>query len=184
MRPKEHVFVWFLLLIAMACVIAISNYLVQFLLNDWLTLAAFTYPIAFLITDLTNRIFGSPWARLVVLYGFIIGVALSFFTADIRIALASGTAFLVSQLLDVQVFQKFRHSQWWQAPVFSSTIGSCVDTFLFFSIAFVATGVPWLTLAFGDLLAKAIMLLLLLLPYKWLSLMLANKTHPSLPGEV
>lgn len=166
--------IWVVQLISMALVIAISNYLVQFPLNDWVTLAAFTYPIAFLITDLTNKAFGHTKARVIVFYGFILGVLLSFFAADARIALASGTAFIVSQLVDIQVFNSMRHSSWWRAPVISSTVGSCLDTLLFFSIAFYATDVPWPSLALGDVAAKAVMLLLLLPPYKWLSTLLTR----------
>ena len=174
MTKKAVYMTWAMLLVSMAWVIAVSNYLVQFPLNDWITLGAFTYPMAFLITDLTNKTFGKEKARIIVLYGFILGVILSFFTSEYRIAIASGSAFVISQLIDIQVFSALRKSAWWRAPVISSTIGSCIDTLLFFSIAFYATGVNWPSLALGDLAVKGVMLLVLLPPYRWLSMLLAR----------
>jgi len=132
--------------LAMAAIVVISNILVQFLFGQWLTWGAFTYPLAFLVTDIMNRVYGVSAARRVVFVGFIVGVACSFIGTQIigefgplvtlRIAIGSGIAFLTAQLLDVAIFDRFRNGGWWQAPVFSSVIGSSIDTALFFFIAF------------------------------------------------
>lgn len=132
--------------LAMAAIVVASNILVQFLFGQWLTWGAFTYPLAFLVTDVMNRVYGAPVARKVVFAGFLVGVACSLIGTQImgefgplvtlRIALGSGTAFLVAQLLDVSIFDRLRNGGWWQAPVISSIIGSSVDTALFFFIAF------------------------------------------------
>ncbi|RPG99163.1 MAG: VUT family protein [Candidatus Pelagibacter sp. TMED118] len=162
----------------MGLVVLASNFLVQFPINHYgleeiLTYGAFSYPIAFLITDLANRSYGKISARKIVYVGFTIGVGftLVFSTnfADlisIRIAIGSGTAFLVAQLLDVQVFDKLRKKKWYVAPLSSSLIGSTVDTFLFFSISFYATGVPWVTLSLGDLAVKILVALAMLIPFR------------------
>ena len=142
--------------IAMALIIVLSNELVRHPINDWLTWGAFSYPIAFLVTDTTNRILGAGSARRVVYAGFALGVALSLLV-DLRIAIASGSAFLVAQLLDVWVFDRLRRQTWWKAPLVSSLLGSAVDTALFFSLAFAATGLPWVTWALGDFGAKLFM---------------------------
>tara|TARA_R110001583_G_scaffold165295_1_gene317866 strand:- start:25489 stop:26088 length:600 start_codon:yes stop_codon:yes gene_type:complete len=159
-------------ILAMAVTVVASNILVEYplpgVLADWLTYGAFTYPVAFLVTDLTNRARGAQAARVVVLAGFAIAVVLSLIFADTRIALASGTAFLIAQLLDVTVFDKLRQASWWKAPLVSSGIGSLVDTTLFFSIAFVGTGLPWDTWAMGDFSAKIIMALTCLAPFRLL----------------
>ncbi len=164
----------------MGIIVVISNYLVQFPigyfgLSEILTYGAFTYPITFLITDLANRAYGKLVARKVVYFGFIIGVLLTLFVStnfsdiiSIRIALGSGIAFFVAQNLDVQVFDKLRRKSWFIAPLASSTLGSITDTFLFFSIAFYATGIPWFTLAIGDLLVKLFITLAMLIPFKLL----------------
>ena len=164
----------------MGVVVLASNYLVQFPikyynLQDILTYGAFSYPIAFLITDLANRSYGKLIARKIVYFGFFIGIifTLIFSTnfADlisIRIAAGSGIAFIVAQLLDVQIFDKYRKRKWFIAPLTSSLIGSTVDTFLFFSIAFYATGIPWLTLSFGDLTVKIFVALIMLIPFRLL----------------
>jgi len=155
-------------IVAMAALVALSNYTVQFPINDWLTWGALTYPVTFLVTDLTNRALGPARARIVVLVGFVLAVALSIWLATPRIALASGAAFLFAQLLDVAVFNRFRQTdKWWAAPLAGSVIGSVLDTFLFFSIAFQGTDMPWVTLALGDLLVKGAMALVLLAPYGW-----------------
>ncbi len=153
---------------AMAAIVAVSNYLVQFAINDWLTWAAFTYPVAFLVTDLTNRSMGPRAARLVIAAGFALAVVLSLWLAGVRIAVASGTAFLVAQLLDVAVFNRLRSGMWWRAPLVSSTIGSIVDTVLFWSIAFVGSGLPWVTWALGDFAVKMAMTAFMLLPFRLL----------------
>ena len=162
----------------MALVVVLSNYLVQFPVNyvglqDIFTYGAFSYPIAFLITDLTNRRYGKIVARKIVYIGFILGVTLTlYFSTDFsnliskRIAIGSGTAFLIAQLLDVQVFDKLRKKVWFVAPFISSLIGSVIDTFLFFSIAFYGTGINWVTLSFGDLFVKIFISLVMLIPFR------------------
>ena len=164
----------------MGAVVLASNYLVQFpikyyRLEEILTYGAFSYPIAFLITDLANRSYGKVIARKIVYIGFFIGIifTLLFSTnfADlisVRIAIGSGVAFMVAQLLDVQIFDQLRKKKWFVAPLASSFIGSIVDTFLFFSISFYATGIPWLTLSLGDLTVKVFVALLMLIPFRLL----------------
>ena len=157
-----------------------SNYLVQFPvryygLNDILTYGAFSYPVAFLITDLANRSYGKVVARKIVYVGFIIGIIFTLFFStnfadliSVRIAIGSGTAFMVAQLLDVQIFDYLRKKKWFVAPLTSSLIGSTVDTFLFFSISFYATGIPWVTLSLGDLAVKIFVALAMLIPFRLL----------------
>ncbi|MDC3038661.1 queuosine precursor transporter [Candidatus Pelagibacter sp.] len=164
----------------MGLVVLASNYLVQFPikyygLEQLLTYGAFSYPIAFLITDLANRSYGKIAARKIVYFGFIIGICFTLFFStnfddliSVRIAIGSGSAFLVAQLLDVQVFDKLRKKQWFIAPLTSSLVGSTVDTFLFFSISFYATGVPWVTLSLGDLTVKIFVALVMLIPFRLL----------------
>ena len=164
----------------MGLVVLTSNYLVQFPvkyygLENILTYGAFSYPIAFLITDLANRSFGKMIARKVVYFGFIIGILFTLIFStnfsdliSVRIAIGSGMAFLVAQLLDVQVFDKLRKKTWFVAPLFSSLIGSTVDTFLFFSISFYGTGVPWVTLSLGDLGVKVFIAIIMLIPFRLL----------------
>jgi queuosine precursor transporter len=133
-------------ILAMAAVVVASNILVQFLFGQWLTWGAFTYPLAFLVTDIMNRVYGPAAARRVVFAGFLVGVACSLVGTQIvgefgplvtlRIAIGSGIAFLTAQLLDVAIFDRLRSGGWWRAPVVSSLIGSTVDTALFFTIAF------------------------------------------------
>ena len=171
---------FFLLSFFMGVVVLLSNYLVQFPIKYYglekiLTFGAFSYPVAFLITDLANRSYGKIVARKIVYIGFVIGVSftLLFSTnfADLismRIAIGSGTAFLVAQLLDVQIFDQLRKKKWFVAPLTSSFIGSTVDTFLFFSISFYATGIPWITLSLGDLFVKILVALLMLVPFRLL----------------
>ena len=169
-----------LLSFLMGVVVLTSNYLVQFPinyngLNEILTYGAFSYPIAFLITDLSNRSFGKVVARKIVYFGFlfVIGFTVLFSTdfADlisIRIAIGSGTAFLTAQLLDVQIFDRLRKKEWFIAPLTSSMISSTIDTFLFFSISFYGTGVPWVTLSLGDLIVKVIVTFVMLIPFRLL----------------
>ena len=157
---------WAIPFAAMAAVVVASNVLVQFPINDWLTWGAFTYPAAFLVTDLTNRRLGPDAARRVAIAGFVAAVLLSMWLATPRIALASGTAFLTAQLLDVTVFDRLRRRPWWQAPLASSTLASIWDTAVFFSLAFAGTGLPWVTWALGDLAVKLAMALALLLPFR------------------
>jgi uncharacterized PurR-regulated membrane protein YhhQ (DUF165 family) len=162
-------------MVAMGLIVWVSNIAVQYPINDWLTWGAFTYPIAFLVTDLTNRIFGVRTARGVVYAGFVVGLALSWFFADERIAIASGTAFLAAQLLDIAIFDRLRRGAWWKAPLVSSLIASAVDTALFFGIAFIGTGLPWVTWAIGDYAAKLAMAAILLVPFGLLVSMLPER---------
>jgi uncharacterized integral membrane protein (TIGR00697 family) len=162
----------------MGVVVLLSNYLVQFPikyygLEEILTYGAFSYPIAFLITDLANRSYGKLVARKIVYIGFAIGISFTLIFStnfadliSVRIAIGSGTAFLVAQLLDVQIFDKLRKREWFIAPLTSSLIGSTVDTFLFFSISFYATGIPWVTLSLGDLAVKILVALVMLIPFR------------------
>jgi uncharacterized PurR-regulated membrane protein YhhQ (DUF165 family) len=152
--------------IAMALVVALSNWAVQFPINDWLTWGAFTYPVVFLVTDLTNRVLGPAAARRVAWVGFALAVALSLLLAPWRIALASGTAFIVAQWLDIAAFNRLRQSSWWQAPLIGSLLASVIDTGLFFFIAFYGSGMNWLMLSAGDLAVKCAMAVLLLAPYR------------------
>ena len=164
----------------MGVVVLCSNYLVQFPiqylgLEEILTYGAFTYPMAFLITDLANRTYGKLAARKIVYVGFVIGISFTLIFStnfsdliSLRIAIGSGTAFIVAQLLDVQIFDQLRKKKWFVAPLTSSCIGSIVDTFLFFSISFYGTGVPWITLSFGDLAVKIMVTLLMLIPFRLL----------------
>ena len=169
-----------LLSFLMGVVVLSSNYLVQFPinyygLNEILTYGAFSYPIAFLITDLANRSYGKGVARKIVYFGFVLGIGFTIlFSTDfadfisIRIAIGSGVAFITAQLLDIQIFDRLRKREWFIAPLTSSLIGSTVDTFLFFSIAFYATGVPWVTLSLGDLAVKILVALIMLIPFRML----------------
>tara|TARA_Y100000591_G_scaffold172871_1_gene149311 strand:+ start:147 stop:695 length:549 start_codon:yes stop_codon:yes gene_type:complete len=169
-----------LLSLLMGVVVLASNYLVQFPikyygLEEVLTYGAFSYPIAFLITDLANRTYGKIIARNIVYIGFTIGVSFTLIFStnfsdliSVRIALGSGTAFLIAQLLDVQIFDRLRKKKWFVAPLTSSLIGSTVDTFIFFSISFYGTGVPWITLSLGDLTVKIFVALVMLIPFRLL----------------
>ena len=171
---------FFILATLMALVVALSNYLVQFPVNffglqDLLTYGAFSYPVAFLITDLSNRKYGKNSAKKIVYFGFMLGIFLTFYFStnysdliSIRIAIGSGTAFLVAQLIDVNIFDKLRSKIWFAAPLTSSLIGSTIDTFLFFSIAFYGTKINWLTLSFGDLTVKLLVALIMLIPFRLL----------------
>ena len=169
-----------LLPVFMGVVVLASNYLVQFPIKYYglegiLTYGAFSYPIAFLITDLTNRSYGKLLARKIVYIGFVIGITFTLFFStnfsdliSVRIAIGSGIAFLVAQLLDVKIFDQLRKEKWFVAPLTSSFIGSIVDTFLFFSISFYGTGIPWVTLSFGDLAVKILVALTMLIPFRLL----------------
>ena len=171
---------FFILAFFMALIVVLSNYLVQFPVHymgfqDLLTYGAFSYPIAFLITDLSNRRYGKNTAKKIVYLGFILGVILTFYFStnysdliSIRIAVGSGTAFLVAQLIDVNIFDKLRHKIWFAAPLISSLAGSTIDTFLFFSISFYGTGINWVTLSFGDLLVKILVAIVMLIPFRLL----------------
>ena len=171
---------FFLLAFLMASVVALSNYLVQFPINyfglkNLLTYGAFSYPVAFLITDLSNRRYGKNTAKKIVYLGFALGIFLTLYFStnysdliSIRIAIGSGTAFLVAQLIDVHIFDRLRKKIWFIAPLTSSLIGSSIDTFLFFSISFYGTEVNWVTLSFGDLSVKIFVALAMLIPFRFL----------------
>jgi queuosine precursor transporter len=197
---------------AMVAVVAASNFFVQFPvqatigginLADLLTWGAFTYPVAFLVTDLTNRHLGPQRARLVVVCGFAVAVVISIWLATPRIAIASGTAFLVAQFLDISIFDRLRRSAWWHAPLFSSLVSSALDTLIFFSLAFAAPFVAldtmfgrpdgslafpapflgigpevelWVSLAAGDFLVKLLLAAVLLAPYGALRRLLTDRT--------
>ena len=172
--------IFLILSFLMGAVVLASNYLVQFPINYYgleeiLTYGAFSYPIAFLITDLANRSFGKTVARKIVYIGFAIGISFTLLFStnfadliSIRIAIGSGTAFLIAQLLDVQIFDKLRKKEWFVAPLTSSLIGSTIDTFIFFSISFYGTGIPWFTLSLGDLSVKIFVALVMLVPFRLL----------------
>ncbi len=172
--------VFLLLSFLMGVVVLLSNYLVQFPVQYYglekvLTYGAFSYPVAFLITDLANRSYGKMIARKIVYIGFVIGIIFTILFStnftdliSIRIAIGSGLAFLIAQLLDVQIFDRLRKKKWFVAPLTSSLIGSTVDTFLFFSVAFYGTGVPWVTLSFGDLSIKVFVAVIMLIPFRLL----------------
>jgi hypothetical protein len=153
-------------ILSMIVVIALSNFLVQFPINDWLTWGAFSYPFSFLVTELTNRYYGPQKARFVVYIGFLFGVIVSFVLATPRIAVASGTAFLTAQLLDIVLFNRWRQMGWWQAPLFASMAASFVDTFVFWGIAFGDGSSPWFTWSIGDFLVKIVVDIALLYPFR------------------
>tara|TARA_B100001540_G_C15751202_1_gene617098 strand:- start:721 stop:1269 length:549 start_codon:yes stop_codon:yes gene_type:complete len=174
-------FLFILLSFVMGVVVLTSNYLVQFPfeflgLDEILTYGAFSYPIAFLITDLANRSYGKIAARKIVYIGFATGILFTFLFStnfseliSIRIAFGSGIAFITAQLLDVQIFDKLRKKEWFIAPLTSSFFGSTVDTFLFFSISFYGTEINWITLSLGDLAVKILVALIMLIPFRLLS---------------
>lgn len=194
-------------ILAMAAIVVASNILVQHQLGNWLTWGAISYPIAFLVTDVMNRVYGAGAARRVVLSGFVIGVACSLVAAGagvttLRIALASGLAFLTAQLLDVTIFNRLRHGSWWRAPLASTLVGSATDTLIFFSIAFAGglsfispsddvswanESLPllgmgpqaplWVSLAAADWLVKLAQAILALVPYRVIVNNLLSKTQ-------
>ena len=182
-KSKSRIF--FVLALSMAIIVVLSNYLVQFPVNyigleNLLTYGAFSYPIAFLITDLSNRRYGKKTAIKIVYLGFALGVFFTFYFStnfsdliSIRIAIGSGTAFIVAQLIDVNIFDKLRNKIWFAAPLVSSLIGSTIDTFLFFSISFYGTGINWIILSIGDLLVKIFVALMMLIPFR----LLLNHIH-------
>jgi len=175
---KIEIKLFFILAFLMAAIVTLSNYLVQFPIRIWelenlLTYGAFSYPVAFLITDLSNRRYGKNTAKKIVYFGFAIGVFLTFYFStnyadliSIRIAIGSGVAFLVAQLIDVNIFDKLRKKRWFIAPLVSSLIGSSIDTFLFFFISFYGTEITWVSLSIGDLIVKLVVALLMLVPFR------------------
>ena len=188
MNKQRNLFI--LLLAIMGLVIISSNYLVQFPVNNFgleniLTYGAFTYPISFLVTDVANRAFGKFIAKKVVYFGFLIGVSLTLLVStnfsdiiSIRIAFGSGIAFLTAQLIDINIFDRLRRNKsWYIAPLISSTIGSVIDTFLFFMISFYGTQTPWFTLSLGDLSVKLLIALLMLIPFRVLIMYVKEFTN-------
>ncbi len=179
---------FFILSSAMALVVLLSNFLVQFpvkyfSLENLLTYGAFSYPIAFLITDVANQKYGKNLAKRIVYLGFVLGVFLTFYFStnysdliSIRIAFASGAAFLVAQLVDVNIFDKLRKKIWFAAPLVSSLVGSIIDTFLFFSISFYGTNINWITLSLGDLLIKILVAIVMLIPFRILILYMSQSS--------
>lgn len=176
---------------AMVGVVALSNYTVQFPINAWLTWGALIYPASFFVTDLANRAFGPQGARRVVYIGFVFGLLASGVVAPWRIAVASGTAFLVGQLLDIHVFDRLRQRQWWKAPFVGSALGSIVDTALFFGIAFIgampflpqASGPSVVTLTLGDLALKLALALFFLAPFRALMGQIVPAAQPTGAGR-
>jgi len=157
---------FFVAVFAMGAVVVASNVLVQYPINDWLTWGAFSYPLAFLVSNLTNRRFGAHAARRVAWAGFAIAVVLSVWVASPRIAAASCSAFIVSQLLDITVFDRLRHGHWWRAPGIATSCSATVDTAIFWSIAFAGSALPWLSWMVGDWLVKLAVGLFLLAPFR------------------
>lgn len=154
--------------LAMGVVVLASNILVQYAINDWLTWGAITYPFAFLVSELVNRRFGPAQARHVAWVGFAVAVVASLVLAPPRIAVASGLAFACSQMLDISVFDKLRHSLWWRAPLIATVTAACLDTAIFWSVGFAGEDLPWITWALGDLGVKLVLGVCLLLPFRLL----------------
>lgn len=154
--------------LAMGMVVLSSNILVQYAINDWLTWGAITYPFAFLVTELVNRAFGPAQARRVAWVGFAVAVAASAMLAPVRIAAASGLAFLLSQMLDISVFDRLRQSHWWRAPLIATMLAAVLDTCVFWGVGFAGEDLPWVTWALGDLGVKLVMAVCLLLPFRLL----------------
>ena len=161
-------------ILAMAAVIVLSNVLVEHPINAWLTWGAFSYPLVFLVSDLTNRALGPQAARRVAWAGFVVAIGASLLLAPWRIAVASGCAFLFSQIMDIALFNRWRRQTWWKAPLIGGQVASVVDTAVFFFLAFAGSGLDWMQLAAGDLAVKAAMAALLLAPYRALLPRLAN----------
>ncbi len=167
-------------LIAVFCMVLVvvaSNVLVQVPLNDWLTWGGLSYPIAFLVTDVLNRRFGPAAARRVVWFGFGAALVVSVWVASPRIALASGLAYICAQLVDIHVFDRLRDQRWWRAPLIAGVIGATLDTAVFFSVAFMASGAPWVTWLMGDLAIKLVVNISMLAPFRALMWNLARPAN-------
>lgn len=173
MTPLQQLFA----VVAMILIVVASNVMVQYPINNWLTWGAVSYPIAFLVADVLNRRYGPQAARRVAYFGFISALIISIFVATPRIAVASGSAFLVAQLCDIYVFDRLRHRKWWQAPLLGGIAGATLDTFVFFSIAFMGTTMPWQTLLLGDLAVKLSLNTFMLAPFRALMWNLAKPTN-------
>lgn len=168
---------------AMILSVSVSNFAVCFPLNDFLTLGAFTYPLTFLVTELTNRFHGAAAARRVVYVGFFLGVLLSLLVAPWRIACASGAAFLSSQLLDILLFSQIRRGPWWYAPICASCIASLFDSMLFSVLAFWGENVPLFTWAIGDTCVKWVMDLFFLVPFRMVSFSVSRRVNVNVNVE-
>ena len=166
--PKPSLWQASLAVLAMGAVVLASNILVQYAINDWLTWGALTYPFAFLVSELVNRAYGPAQARRLVWVGFAVAVLASGVLAPLRIAAASGLAFLMSQMLDVKVFHRLRQRRWWQAPLIATALAAVLDTCIFWSVGFAGQDLPWMTWALGDLGVKLVMAVGLLLPFRLL----------------
>lgn len=162
MTPRQTV----MAISIMIVIVVSSNVLVQFPINNWLTWGAVSYPIAFLVADVLNRRFGPTAARRVAYFGFVSALVISAWVASPRIAFASGFAFITAQLADIYIFDKLRHRVWWQAPFIGGVAGASLDTFVFFSVAFAGTGMPWPTLLVGDLMVKLGLNTFMLAPFR------------------
>lgn len=173
MTPRQQV----IAVLLMILIVVASNVMVQYPINNWLTWGAVSYPIAFLVADVLNRRFGPQAARRVAYFGFVAALVISAFVATPRIALASGSAFLVAQLCDIYVFDRLRHRTWWQAPFVGGVAGATLDTFVFFSVAFAGTSMPWQTLLLGDLAVKLCLNTFMLAPFRALMWNLANPSN-------
>jgi uncharacterized PurR-regulated membrane protein YhhQ (DUF165 family) len=160
--------------LCMGTIVMGSNILVQFSINDWLTWGGLSYPIAFLVTDILNRRFGPDAARRVAWVGFAVALTVSIWLASPRIAVASGLAFICSQLADIAVFDRLRNQRWWVPPLLSGTVGALLDTALFFTVAFAATQTPWVTWMLGDLAIKLVVNVTMLVPFRALTWNLAR----------
>lgn len=171
-------------ILAMTLVVLASNILVQHAINDWLTWGAFSYPVAYLVSDLVNRRFGPLQARRVAWIGFAVAVAASMYFAPMRIAAASGIAFIASQLLDIRVFDKLRQMRWWRAPLVATVLAAILDSVVFWGIAFAGSDDPWITWALGDLGVKLAVGVLMLLPFRLLiGRQASNAPAPAVAGQ-
>lgn len=175
MTPWQFLFA----VMVMGAIVVGSNILVQYPINRWLTWSALSYPIAFLVADLLNRRFGAAAARRVAYIGFVVALLVSVWLATPRIALASGLAFLCAQLTDIYVFDRLRHQRWWRAPLLGGVAGATLDTFVFFSVAFAGTTMPWVSLLAGDLAVKLAINAIMLAPFRAL---MWNLARPALSG--
>lgn len=155
-----------LAVLAMGVVVLASNILVQYPINDWLTWGAFSYPVAFLVSNLVNRRFGPAAARRVAWAGFALAVLASVWLATPRIAIGSCSAFIAAQLLDIGVFDRLRHGRWWRAPLVASICSATLDTAIFWSVSFAGQPLPWISWALGDLAVKLAIAVCLLLPFR------------------
>lgn len=184
--PRQHVFVqmrmapFLVAVLAMGIIVFASNLLVQVPLNAWLTWGGLSYPVAFLVTDLLNRRYGPQAARRVAWAGFATAIFVSVWVASPRVAVASGLAFITAQLVDIAIFDRMRDQRWWRAPLWGGLTGALFDTFIFFAVAFAATGKPWITWMLGDLAIKLVVNASMLAPFRALMWNLARPQEVSI----